>query len=455
MARATEWTVSRRGLLKALGGAAAALGLDRLGMRPGFAAPAPAEEPPPRDSMIGVEFPSHTVVRVGIIGVGGRGTSLLGDLLAVEAVEVRAVCDVVAEKVARAQAAVEKARQPRPEAYSSGERDFENLCRRGDLDLVYVATPWSWHVPMALAALEGGAHVAVEVPAATTIEDCWKLVEASERTRRHCVMLENCCYGYNEMLVLNMVRAGLLGDLTHAEAAYIHDLRALLFSNEGEGLWRRFEHLKRDGNLYPTHGLGPVARYMDVNRGDKLDVLVSMSSPERGLSAYRQARLPASDPRRGETYTCGDMNTTLIKTNRGRTIVLQHDVVSPRPYDRINLISGTKGTFRDYPPRLFLDGQKDHRKWGSLKPHRKRFEDPLWKEAGRMAKKRGGHGGMDYIMNYRLVQCMRQGLAPDMDVYDAAAWSAPGPLSERSVAAGGAPVAIPDFTRGGWSRPRA
>jgi predicted dehydrogenase len=452
----TTWPVSRRRLLQSLAAGAAALGLDRLGLaRTGSAAAAapPPDVVPARETVIGMRFAPHAQVRVGLVGVGGRGTDLLGDLLAIENVEVKAVCDVVAEKTARARKAVEKAGQRPPQEYTSGDHDFENLCKRGDLDLVYVATPWRWHVPMALAALEGGAHVGVEVPAASPLEDCWKLVEASERTRRHCLMLENCCYGYNEMLVLNLVRAGRLGELTHAEAAYIHDLRTILFAKESEGLWRRDEHFSRNGNLYPTHGLGPVAQYLDVNRGDRFETLVSMSSLEHGLTAY-QKRLAEADPRRSETYACGDMNTSLIRTAKGRTVVLQHDVVSPRPYDRINLVSGTKGTFRDYPPRLFLDGQKEHRKWQSLKPYKKEFEHPLWKEAGRMARKRGGHGGMDYIMSYRLIQCMRQGLVPDMDVYDAAAWSAPAPLSEQSVAGGSVPVAFPDFTRGRWSEKR-
>jgi predicted dehydrogenase len=311
--------------------------------------------------------------------------------------------------------------------------------------------------------MEGGAHAGVEVPAASTLEGCWRLVDTSERTRRHCVMLENCCYGWAEMLVLNMVRAGELGELIHAECAYIHDLRKLLFEDEGEGLWRRYEHWRRNGNLYPTHGLGPVALYLDINRGDRFDHLVSMSSPSLGLQAYRDRTLPPGDPKRMETYDCGDMNTSLIKTARGRTIVLQHDTVSPRPYSRINLVSGTKGTFCGYPARLFLDGQEPHDEWTFLEEDpeergdgklEERFEDPLWKKLREPAKE-SGHGGMDYIMSWRLIQCLREGLVPDMDVYDAAAWSVPAPLSELSVARGSAPVPFPDFTRGGWREARA
>ena len=410
--------------------------------------------------MIGVPFERHARVRFALIGCGGRGRSLLRNLLRVDGVEVKAVCDIVSEKAERARGMVTRAGQPNPEAYTKGENDFENLCRRGDLDLIFVATPWNWHVPMAIKAMEGGAHAGVEVPAATTIEDCWRLVDASERTGKHAVMLENVCYGWDEMFVLNLVRAGELGELTHAECAYIHDLRSLLFRDRGEGLWRRFEHWRRDGNLYPTHGLGPVARYFDVNRGDRFDYMVSMSSPSIGLQDYRERSLEAGDPRRMETYACGDMNTSLIKTASGRSIVLQHDVVSPRPYDRINLVSGTKGAFRSFPARIFLDGQEDHRSWTALDPRKRepgsleeRFEGELWTKLRETAQS-GGHGGMDFIMCWRLVECMKDGIVPDMDVYDAASWSAPGPLSEESVANRASSVSFPDFTRGGWKQKR-
>ena len=452
-------SLSRRDLLRTATRAAAALALSHPTSTPAVDA-APRTSGAPGRSMIGVPFDHRAIVRLGLIGCGGRGTSLLYDLLAIEGVEVRAVCDVVAGKVAKAQAVSEKAGRRKPEGYTSGERDFENLCRRGDLDLVYVATPWNWHVPMAVAAMEGGAHAGVEVPPAVTLEDCWTLVDASERTRKHCVILENCCYGWSEMLVMNLVRAGMLGQLVHGECGYIHDLRELLFENEGEGLWRRFEHFRRNGNLYPTHGLGPLALYMGIHRGDRFETLVSMSSTSLGLQVHRDSALRMDDPKRQETYACGDVNTSLIRTAMGRTVVLQHDVVSPRPYTRINLVSGTKGTFADYPPRVFFDGQKKH-EWQELRRKKKRpkggiedrFEDPLWKKLAKPAEK-SGHGGMDYIMSWRLIQCLREGLPPDLDVYDAAAWSAPAALSEQSVAQASARVAFPDFTRGRWTEGR-
>ena len=444
--------VSRRRILQSAAVAAGGLGLEALGLvRPVEARQASAAAPAAAgESVMGMRFEPREVARVGLIGYGGRGTSLLHDLLGIPGVAVNAVCDIVKDRVEKAQAVVEKAGQKRPAGYSAGETDFENLVRRDDLDVVYIPTPWRWHVPMAVAAMQAGKHAFVEVPAATALEDCWRLVDTAERTRRHCVMLENCCYGENELMVLAMVQAGLFGELTHAEGAYIHDLREVLFDDH-EGLWRRDEHFARNGNLYPTHGLGPVAHYLDVNRGDRFAALVSMSSLERGLSERRD-RLGANDPRRKDTYACGDMNTSIIRTARGRTVLLQHDVVSPQPYTRINHVQGTKGAFRDYPPRVFFDGQKTE-DWGTIESYKQKFEHPLWTRLRTLAST-SGHGGMDYVMSWRLMQCVREGLVPDMDVYDAAAWSAPAPLSEQSVKAGGSAVAFPDFTRGRWNQTR-
>jgi predicted dehydrogenase len=404
-------------------------------------------------TMMGVPFERKATVRMGVIGTGGRGTGVMANFLGCEGVEVKAVCDIVASKAENAANRVEKAGQPKPAMYTKNETDFENLCKRDDIDLIFIATPWDWHVPMAVAGMKAGKHVAVEVPAAVTLADCWKLVDTSEQTRKHCVMLENCCYGQTEMMILNMVKEGVFGDLTHGEAAYIHDLRSLLFANGGEGLWRRFPHMKRDGNLYPTHGLGPVAQYMDIHHGDRFDVMVSLSSVEKGLSAWRAKHVPKEDPRWKEKYVCGDMNTSIIRTALGRTIMLQHDVISPRPYSRINLISGTKGTFEDYPPRIYIEGETKNHDWESLDRYKEKYDHPLWKNVGELARKLGGHGGMDFIMCYRLIQCMREGIAPDMDCYDAAAWSAPTPLSEMSVAKNGASMKFPDFTRGRWNTP--
>jgi hypothetical protein len=401
-----------------------------------------------RQTMINVPYTAMNP-RMGLIGTGGRGTSLLTEFLANDG-QVVALCDLVQAKAEHAKSLVEKNGQKAPQLYTNGDHAYESLVARRDIDLVVIATPWNWHVPMAVAAMKEGKHVAVEVPAALTIEDCWKLVHTSEETRRHCVMLENCCYGYNETLILNMVQAKLFGDLLYGEAGYVHDLREIMFSNEGEGLWRRAFHTKFNGNLYPTHGLGPVANYMGINRGDRFKYMVSMSSPARGLDAYRRSHVPAGDPKYSERYINGDMNTSLIKTTNGLTITLKHDTSNAHPYDRYNTIGGTKGVFEDYPPRIYLDGQNGKDEWTSIDPYKEKYENPLWKKEGEVAKKLGGHGGMDFIECFRLLDCMRNGLAPDMDVYDAAAWSAPWPLSLQSVAQGSAPVKFPDFTGGRW-----
>ncbi len=421
-------------------GAASAVGLGVLKL-------APAEEAAGHESMMDVAFEKRNP-RIAMIGVGGRGTSLLGNLLAADA-QVVAVCDIVQEKADHAAGLVVAAGQKKPALYTNGPHDYERLVASDDVDLVLAATPWSWHGPMALAAMKNGKDVAIEVPGVTSLEDCWRIVRTSEETRKHCMMLENCCYGYNETLILRMIHGGEFGELLYGEGAYIHDLRAELFSNAGEGLWRRTEHTLRNGNLYPTHGLGPVANYMGVQRGDRFGYIVSMSSPQRGLDKWRKDHLETGDPRWAERYVTGDMNTSLIKTEKGLTITVKHAVSTPHPYDRINLIAGTKGLFQDYPPRIYFDGMNKDEEFGTIDAY-KQYQHPLWEKQGEIAKKVGGHGGMDFIMLYRLLECVREGLPPDTDVYDCASWSAVAPLSVSSVSQGSAPVEFPDFTRGKW-----
>ena len=413
---------------------------------------AQSQPPTQNKTMIGVPFEPRETVRMGIIGAGGRGGSMISEFLACENLRVTAICDINKEHAQKATAAVTKRGQNDPALYTNGEQDYENLVKRDDVDFVYCPVPWQFHTPAAVAAMEHGKHALVEVPVGITIDDCWKLVDTSERTRRHCIMCENCCYGYNELMVLNMVRAGMLGDLYHGEGAYLHDLRTVLH-DQGEGLWRRKPHSERNGNFYPTHGLGPVANYMGIQRGDRFEYMVSMSSLQRGLDAWREDHVPKDSPEWKEKYIEGDMNTSLIRTAKGRTIVLKHDVVNPRPYSRINMIAGSKGLFEDYPPRIYIEGAAKE-EYTSLDPYKAQFEHPFWREQGETARKLGSHGGMDFVMVYRLVEAMRKGLVPDMDVYDAAAWSAPGPLSEASVAKGSARMDFPDFTRGLWKNER-
>jgi len=437
---------SRRDLLNCAVLAGASFGLA------GALNAAEADPPPARKagqrSVFGLRHPAMSGVRIGIIGVGGRGMSLLGNLLDIEKVRITAVCDIVPDKIAAASNAVVRKGQPAPAAFFDNETDFENLCKRDDVDVVYIATPWEWHTPMALCAMKNGKHAAIEVPAAMTLEECWALVDTAEQTQRHCMMLENCCYGEIEMLVLNMVRQGVLGQITHGEAGYIHSMPESLLSQNPSSVWRRRHGMKLNGNLYPTHGLGPVARYMGIHAGDRFDYLVSMSSPQRMLSMLRD-KLPAGDPRHAERYVCGDVNTSLIRTALGRTIMVQYDTTTPRPYSRINMICGTGGTFCDYPPRIHLHGKPEG--WETdLAPYCKKYAHPLWQRIRETALKSGGHGGMDYVMNWRLMQCLLEGLELDLSVYDAAAWSSVLPLSVASVARGSAPVNVPDFTRGQW-----
>ncbi len=406
-------------------------------------------------SMMDVAFEKRDAVRLGIIGVGARGVEMLKEWLAVPNLKVTALCDIDKAQLAKGVKQVQQAGQPAPATYSNGERDFENLCKRDDVDFIYIATPWDWHAPMAIAAMTNGKHCGVEVPVIVTLKEAWDIVDTSERTRRHCLIMENCCYGLSEMIVLNLTKAGVLGQLLHGEAAYNHDLRYIINENRSEGLWRRAPHLTRNGNLYPTHGLGPVSNYLSINRGDKFEHIVSMSSPALGLDEYRAKTVPKDSPKWKEKYICGDMNTSLIKTTKGRTIMLQHNITTPRPYDRINLIQGTKGIFRDYPERIYIEGQPGQEEFTDLTSYKAKYEPRLWKTVGELARKNGGHGGMDYVMVYRIVECLRQGIAPDLDVYDAAAWSAPTPLSEQSVAQGSAPVQFPDFTRGRWQQARS
>ena len=454
--------LSRRDLLRnaALAGAAVAAG--------GAITPAIAEDitaishpdlaplaPLARATMKNVPFERRDTVRFGIVGTGLRGRSVLSELLAIDGVKIVAVCDVVAEKTARAVKMCTDAGQPAPAVILDGDKGFEQLVARDDIDFVYTATPWEWHTPVMLAALKAGKHCGAECPIGTTLKDLWALVDASEKARRHCLHMENCNYGETEMLVNRLVHEGVFGEVLHAEAAYLHDLREILFEGRDEGLWRRAWHTRSNSNLYPTHGLGPVSWYLDVNAGDRYDFISSVSGPHRGLELHREATVAdRTDPKWQEQYVTGDHNTSILRTVKGKTVMLQHDVSNPRPYTRHNRLQGTKGAFEDYPPRIYVEGQAGGERWATIDSWKEKFTHPLWAQVGELAKKKGGHGGMDFIMAYRLVQTMRDGLVPDYDVYDAATWSAPFPLSEMSVAKGSMPMKFPDFTRGAFASAR-
>jgi hypothetical protein len=393
--------------------------------------------------------PPIETVRIGYVGIGGQGSGHVSNLVKIPGCRITAVCDIRPERTTWATAQITAAGHPAPAVYTRGPRDFERLCESEDLDLVYNATPWEWHVPIMLAAMKSGKHTATEVPAAMTIEDCWAMVESAEKHRRHCVLMENCNYDRMEMMVYNMVRQGALGEILHAEGGYLHDLRAIKFADEGEGLWRRAWAAKLNGNLYPTHGLGPVANCLDNNRGDRFEYLVSMSGPSRGLQDWAAEHVAADSPKRREQYVLGDVNVSLIKTARGRTIVVEHCTNLPRPYSRIHMVQGTKGLFQGYPNRVYIEGRGREDQWQDAQAMLAEFDHPLWKEIAAAAKG-AGHGGMDFIEDYRLIKCLREGQPTDFNVYDAASISAVVGLSVRSVASKSAAVDFPDFTRGGW-----
>lgn len=394
-------------------------------------------------------------VRVGIVGLGHRGPGAVRRLASIPGVEVAALCDLYEDRVAKQVKVLTDLGKPVPATYFGSKDDWRRLCESRQLDLVYICTPWLWHTPMAVYAMQCGKHAATEVPAAVTLEQCWELVDTAEETRRHCMILENCCYGENELFALMLCRKGVLGDLVHGEAAYIHDLRASKLREEKDagyqGQWRLEWSKQHTGNPYPTHGLGPVCQYLDINRGDRFETLTSVSTAQFGLSLAAAEKYGKNSPQAKMRYALGDMNTTVIRTYRGRTILVQHDTTSPRPYSRINTISGTKGILCDYPLRVALE-PKAH-EWladKELLALKAKCAHPLWDKSGETAKKVGGHGGMDYLMDLRLCVCLQQGLPLDINVYDTALWSSLVELTERSVLRDGAPVNVPDFTRGGW-----
>lgn len=393
-------------------------------------------------------------VRIGFIGLGSRGTGAVNRYTFIEGVEIKAFCDLSADAVKKSQNTLAK-RGLKPATEYVGEDSWKELCKRKDIDLVYICTDWLHHTEMAVYAMEQGKHVAVEVPAATTIEDCWRLVDTAEKTRKHCMMLENTCYDFFELNTLNMAQQGLFGNIVHGEGAYIHDLRENNFRDNGYwNMWRLKFNTEHTGNAYPTHGLGPICQVMNIHRGDKMNYLVSVSSGQFGLTEFAKNKFGENSPQAKQEYKMGDMNTTIIKTEKGRTIMIQHDVTSPRPYSRLHTISGTTGFFQKYPVESIAIEPNTHRfvSKTQLDSLMSKYEHPFIKEIGEVAKKVGGHGGMDFIMDYRLIYCLRNGLPLDQDVYDAAEWSSLVELSEQSALNGGMPVKIPDFTRGAWNK---
>jgi predicted dehydrogenase len=406
--------------------------------------------------------PPIETVQVGYVGIGNQGSGHLRNLLRIEGVEIKAVCDIREERTLWAQEQCEKAGKPKPTAYNKGNEDFKRMCDSEDLDLVYNATPWEWHVPISVKAMETGSHAASEVPGAITVEGCWELVETSEKYKKHCCTMENCNYDRTELMLFNMVRHGLFGELLHAECGYLHDLRGWKF---GQAYyphdWRLQYSIKRNADLYPTHGLGPVAQWMDITRGNKFEYLVSMSSPSRSLKLEAIRRYGKDHPLAKTDYALGDVVSTLIKTNKGQTVLVTHDTNSPRPYSRRILIQGTKGLARKYPEeKIYLEGISPPHRWDDISTdyvgkgnhytyYREQYKHPLLTSLEEKAEG-AGHGGMDFIEDYRLIQCLREGKPTDSDVYEGATISAVVALSEKSIAEKSTSLEFPDFTRGKW-----
>ncbi|MEJ5052806.1 Gfo/Idh/MocA family protein [Sphingobacterium sp. MYb382] len=395
--------------------------------------------------------PKIDKVRIAIIGLGMRGPGAVDRLSYIEGTEIVALCDKHDDRVEKAQELLTKKGLPRAKAYS-GEDGWKQLLKDEKLDLVYICTPWAYHAPMCIAAMKAGAHAATEVPMGLTVAECWEVVRVSEQTKRHCMMLENCCYDFFEMLTLNMARQGMFGELVHAEGAYIHDLLSLNFNKKGyDHMWRLRENMRMNGNLYPTHGLGPIAQCLNINCGDRMTNLVAMQSADFQMAAKAQ-ELAETDSFfqefAGKTFR-GNMNNTLIKTEKGKTILLQHDVTSPRPYSRLHILSGTKGYAQKYPKEGIAFGHS-FVKEEELKDLYDKYSPEIMKFIGEQAKEVGGHGGMDFIMDWRLIDCLRNGLPLDQSVYDGASWSVIVPLSGESVAKNSKNVLIPDFTKGAW-----
>ena len=406
-----------------------------------------------RFNMCGYAAPKIETVRVAVIGLGMRGSDAVERLSYIDGLEIVALCDKYPDRVAKSQLALEKMKRPRAKEYS-GEEGWKALCDSNDVDLIYTVTPWALHTPISLRAMRNGKHAATEVPAGKTMDELWELVETSEKTKKHCMMLENCCYDFFELLTLNMARQGLFGELVHAEGAYIHDLSKDWNFNKRAyaDMWRLKENIGHNGNLYPTHGLGPVAQCLNINRGDKFDHLVSMSTNDFTMNNMAK-ELAAKDDFFKEYVDRpyrGNMNTTLMRSNLGKTVMVQHDVSTIRPYSRIHLVSGTKGIAQKWPgPEKIAFGHSWVKK-EELDNLYKKYSPPIVNHIGAIAKEVGGHGGMDFIMDWRLIDCLRNGLPLDQDVYDAATWSCLFPLSQRSVAKKSRTVDIPDFTRGSW-----
>ncbi len=420
--------------------------------------------PADQQSMLGFTVDPIDTVRVGFIGLGDRGDGAVNRFTYIDGVEIVALCDIEQDRVEDMQKLLAERGKPAADAYFGSREAWKELCQRDDIDLVYIVTDWVNHTPMAVYAMEQGKHVAIEVPAATSIDECWQLINTAEKTRRHCMMLENCVYDFFEITTLNMAQQGLFGEVIHAEGSYIHNLDPY-WKNYYEG-WRYEFNKNHRGDVYPTHGLGPACQVLNIHRGDRMKTLISMDTKAfNGLKVAEQF---------GETeYANGDHTITLIQTEKGKIIEIQHNVVTPRPYNRMYQVEGTEGFANKYPNEGYsirTEGRNfdEHKAVDDLTGSAsdgeaylsdevrdalmEQYKHPIVRDIEEKAKQVGGHGGMDFIMDYRLIYCLRNGLPLDQDVYDAAEWSCLGELTRVSIENGNIPVVMPDFTRGEWDK---
>ncbi len=404
------------------------------------------QRPKDQQSMLGYAAEPIETIRVGFIGLGMRGPGAVERFTYLDHTRIVALCDLLEDRALKQQDFLKSKGISDVDAYW-GEDAWKEVCERDDIDLIYLAVPWQYHTAMAVYAMEHGKHVAVEVPAATSLKECWDLVNTSERTRKHCIMLENCIYDDFELTALNMAQHGLFGEVYHVEGAYIHNLNPYWDLYQGD--WRMKYNREHHGDVYPTHGIGPVAMVLGIHRGDRMTTLVSMDT-----DSFHGKKL-AGERYGDDTYANGDHTSTLIRTENGRTLEIQHNTYATRPYSRMFQITGTEGFANKYPSEGFSVESINGEEFVSDKEREtlmKEYQHPITREVLALAKKVGGHGGMDFIMDYRLVYCLHNGLPLDMDVYDAAEWSCLVELSEVSILNGSAPVQMPDFTRGEWNK---
>lgn len=416
-----------------------------------------------------VSAPLKDKIRLGIIGTGMRGQNHLELALNRSDCEVTAICDIDDEMINRSKALFTQKNKAQPTVYKNGEHGYREMLEKESLDAVLIATPWRWHTEMAVAAMQKGIYTGVEVCGGFSLDECWQLVNTHEATGTHLFFLENVCYRRDVMAILNMVRQNLFGELIHLEGGYQHDLRGVKF-NDGktpydsgaefgdkgfsEAKWRTWHSVYRNGDLYPTHGIGPVAQYININRGNRFLYLTSMASKARGLHDYIVAHPKGGEnhPNAKVRFALGDKITTMIRCEQGETVVLHHDTNLPRPYSIGFRVQGTKGIWMDVNSSIYLEGvsAKPHQ-WEAAEAYLQKYDHPLWKRYEQDATG-AGHGGMDFFLLNAFVESAKQNIPAAFDAYDAATWLAITPLSEQSIALGSQAVPFPDFTRGRWMR---